>query len=145
MRGPNPHPTALKIVTGSAKHDPQRINKDEPIPTGDLGDPPKDLSARAKEIWKGAPFWLSDSDRNVWTRYCIAEADSEFFYAQCEIEGWWIEGSRGTLVLHPASRLYKEACDRADKLAIEFGMTPSSRTRVKVPQRPDTNDPLAGR
>ena len=141
-KGPKPRPTTLKIVKGTQ---PCRINKDEPQPTGELGDPPKDMFARAKQIWKErAPHWATDSDRGAWARYCTTEADAEWFYTQCELEGWWVEASTGTLQRHPASTLYKEACDRADKLALEFGLTPSSRTRVKVPKRPDKNDPLAG-
>ena len=148
MPSPKPKPKALSLVDGSAKKHPERVNHAEPEPRAGVGDPPESMSARARELWcevSESVWWLSDSDRKAFERYCTAEADSEWFYTQCEVEGWWVEGSRGTLVRHPASYLYKEACDRADKLATEFGMTPSSRTRGKAPSKPSGNDPLANR
>ncbi len=101
-----------------------------------LGDPPKELSAEAKAVWKrDAPYWGTGPDRAMFGRYCRAVADADRFYSVCEKEGWWIKGSRGTLVKHPAARLYQLALDKSDKLAVEFGLSPSSRTRVRVPPK----------
>ena len=58
------------------------------------------------------------------------------------MEGWTVVASTGTIQRHPAASLYLEACSMANRLAVEFGMTPSSRTRVKVPPKEGGNNPL---
>lgn len=142
---PNPRkPTALKVLDGSARKDPQRLNPAEPEPPRGLGEPPAHLSDRAKEVWKDeGPYWSTVADRGAFARYCQHEADAWEHRATCEADGYWQRSQRGTFVLHPAARLMMKCFEQAQRISVEFGMTPASRSRVSVPQRPQAEDPGA--
>lgn len=43
---------------------------------------------------------------------------------------------------HPAVTMYSDASKRLHALLVEFGLTPSSRSKVKVPGDGDEKDPL---
>lgn len=49
-RGPAPTPTALKLLRGETR--PSRINRDEPLPVGELVPIPSDLSPEAQAVWR---------------------------------------------------------------------------------------------
>lgn len=73
-RGPPPKPTALKILNGSAEHDPQRISRDEPTPLG-LPTMPADLAPAAQEVWRHVMATMPAgvimaTDRDVFRIYC---------------------------------------------------------------------------
>ncbi|MCH7666914.1 MAG: phage terminase small subunit P27 family, partial [Acidobacteria bacterium] len=107
---------------------------------GKLGAAIKTLSAKAKAIWKrDAQDWFTSADRPAFARYCQAEADWMRFRAVCDKEGWWVEGSAGSLVQHPAARMYEMNLKLAHAIGVEFGLTPSSRSRIVIPKRPSTN------
>ena len=52
MRGRKPTPTHLKIVSGNPGR--RALNENEPMPAGDLVEPPADLSDSERAIWKSA-------------------------------------------------------------------------------------------
>jgi P27 family predicted phage terminase small subunit len=139
----HPEPTALKLLKGTDKKNPQRINKREPKPSGPLGAPPSNFTAAEKRIWKTAPRWAAKEDRDMWISYCRLRAEADRLKKVCEKEGVFVTGGNGQKKAHPAHDLFLKYEDRANKLAGLFGMTPSDRTKIQVEPEPD-EDPFAG-
>lgn len=115
-RGPKPKPTALKVLEGVH---PFRINGDEPTFRPGGADAPDWLAGLALDHWNElAPVLLegrvfSAVDRSNLALLCL-------LYAQ------W----RDDPTDHKAVGQYV-------RLSLEFGMTPSSRSRLKAaPERP---------
>lgn len=141
-RGRKPNPAGLRAVTGAAKQHPERTNKDEPLPTGELGAAPKHLTSEARKIWEDMRprvFWATDSDREAFGLLVQALADGRAIRRSLARTKYKGNGR------DPRDYRLRDAEDRAVRLMTEFGATPSSRTRVKAPSRPDPNDPLRGR
>ena len=115
MRGRKPKPTALKLLDGTQAC---RINRDEPvIPAANL-DPPKWLNQTAREHWAElAPMLakaglLTEGDRPALALLCDC-----YLWIRHDPENW------------KARELYR-------KLLVEFGLTPSSRSRLKTTAEP---------
>ena len=135
MSGPAPLPTALKALRGTTRRD--RANPDEPKPTGEVGVPPSRLDRDQKRAWRdvaGAAWWGTESDRPALELLACALGDARRLRRELKDEPAVIKGSRGE-VRNPKTYLLREAEDRATKLLGEFGLTPSSRSRVSV-ERP---------
>ena len=144
-RGRKPKPTGLKLVTGNPGNRP--LNESEPvIVTPDLPEPPEHLSKIAKEEWNlVAPALyncgvLSIIDRAALGAYC--QAYGRWVMAETELAKVEMvrETSKGTLVQSPLVGIANKAANDMVKFAAEFGMTPSSRTRLSVDKKtPDAS------
>lgn len=136
-RGPKPNPAGLRVAAGTNKKDPGRENPDTPKPTGELGTPPKTISKEAQAVWlEDAPYWPDEADRRQFGMYCTAVADGAGFRAILgeDKSGWFYETDKGNLLRHPAAIQYDICLKFANRIANEFGMTPTSRNRVKAPK-----------
>jgi len=140
-RGRKPKPTALKLITGNPGNRP--LNELEPvIVTPDLPEPPAHLSKIAKEEWAlVAPALfncgiLSLIDRAALGAYC--QAYGRWVMAETELKevAFVTETSKGTLVQSPLVGIANKAAVDMVRFASEFGMTPSSRTRLSVDSKP---------
>ena len=128
MAGRPPTPTALKLINGSAKHDPQRINRDEPKPQ--LGASPPPFLPRRGPAWSA---WkrhtailkplrvLTEADADALALGCLALA--EYLAAQKDAEGW---------------RHAADAWRRYSMALGWFGLHPSARTRIHA--EPEVKD-----
>lgn len=145
-RGPSPTPTAqLKLLNSrevaSRKDEPQR---DIAAPA-----PPSWLGAMARDEWRRVvPQLLHDGvlskdNRAALTVYC--EAWDEFHLAKRRLrkDGYFVPGSLGSLVAHPAIQLLNHASARILRFAQEFGLTPSARARLSV-GKPAEESTLSG-
>lgn len=130
--GRPPKPTALKILTGSARHDPQRINHDEPKPA--LGARPPAFLPRtgpARAAWRRlAPVLtrtrvLTEADADALALACLALA--EYLEAREDGAGW---------------RRADAAWKRYGAALGWFGLNPSARARIHVAVE-TTADPIA--
>lgn len=114
MRGRKPKPTALKILDGTRD---DRINHDEPtLPAGDV-EPPDSVD---DELGYGVEHWnelapmlskaglLTEGDRPALALLCRA-------YARLRLDP----------MDDKANELYR-------RMLVEFGLTPSSRSRIKA-------------
>ena len=111
-RGPHPKPTALKILEGCK---PFRINFDEPSFRDGSTTPPAWLTGLALEHWNELAPVLSSAR-------ILTVGDLSALLVLClEYERWRTD---------PGNDKSK---DRYIRLLIEFGMTPSSRSRIKAP------------
>ncbi len=139
MKGRKPIPTNLKIARGA---NPNSIglphNEPEPAKLAKLPDPPRWLGKLAKAHWRHVGPVLFDAG-------LITAADTESFAAYCQVWGRWqtaervliAEGTTETVHGKRYKRLEvsiaKEALAQVLRYQQEFGMTPSSRTRIEVP------------
>jgi phage terminase small subunit len=120
--GKSPTPTVLKVLTGAAAHNPQRVNKAEPKPG--LGATPPPFLPRRGPAWSA---WkrhtsvllrirvLTEADADALALGCLALA--EYLEARAEEASW---------------RRADAAWKRYNATLIQFGMTPSARTRISA-------------
>jgi len=135
MAGRCSKPTALKILQGNPGKRP--LPKNEPQP--DVGSIcPEWVSEHAMKNWdlisKNLELCgiLTVIDSNALALYC--DALGRFIYYSEEIEktGEVIETATGNFTINPYVKLRDIAFEQIRRLSTEFGMTPASRTRVKV-------------
>ena len=135
---PRPKPTRLKILSGNPGHRP--LNEREPKPA---------IPTELPE----APLPLSRVARKEWTRTggillrmrVLTEADLAAFAAYCVVFGRWQEAEndvrrRGVmvpakprsknLIQNPFLGIANKALQQMLRLLAEFGLTPSTRTRI---------------
>lgn len=139
-RGPAPKPTALRIVEGNPGKKP--LNHDEPKPT--LGIP-------------SCPMWLEPEAKKEWRRISreldkigmLTLVDGTALAGYCESYARWRQAERaltehGNLTYEtdtgyarerPEVGIAQRYLGLVKQFAAEFGLTPSSRTRITVPEK----------
>jgi P27 family predicted phage terminase small subunit len=148
--GRPPKPTHLKKLGGTLQ--PSRTNHNEPIPDVALGLPPDWLSARAKEYWQEIGDLLlgmklvSYGDSAALMLLCDTLAEYVSLRVSIQKKGRVYEN------LTPGGKVYRpnpevamaaDAWRRAQRMLVEFGLTPASRGKVSALGAPDEKDPLA--
>ncbi len=111
MRGPSPKPTNLKILSGVR---PFRINRDEPQPPTDMPSVPDYLDSKGIDLWEELASTLSSMG-------VLTIVDRHAFGMLCDSYSRWRRNPGDAKM----GELFR-------KLMMEFGMTPSSRSRIKV-------------
>lgn len=137
MRGRPPKPTELKLLQGNPGH--RQIDAaDEPQPRAGIPIPPPHLNKEARLQW----FRWCDELKHMrvitmaeretlaimcdtWARYLKAEA-------AIENHGLLIKSPKGYPIQNPALSIRNQAAKELLRFAIEFGLTPAARTRVKT-------------
>ena len=150
--GTKPTPTALRKLRGNPGKRP--LPKGEPKPKR-VSAPrcPTGMSKGAQTHWRreGARLavvgLLTEADLLAFRRMCEDLAVADEAMEQVAKYGMVIKTTNGNLIQSPylgiANRLY----DRALRIMTEFGMTPSARTRIQVPEvskEPTLAEALAG-
>lgn len=152
-RGPAPKPTALRLLAGNPGKRP--VNLAEPIPDPSAGNPPDWLGDGARRIWFGlAPRMararlMGDVDETSLGRYCTILAR----WIECKTlveQGKThvpIKNRNGDVVgvkELPAAAEFRRLGPQLTQLEREFGMTPASRTRIRLENEKDAaKDPDA--
>lgn len=125
--GRRPIPTALKILRGNPGQ--KKLNDREPIPADGPVVKPAYLSALAAGVWDEiapgclAMGTLTGPDVPAFVRLCELESSARVFSQHKEEPGW---------------KNQKEERDAATALKSYydfFGMTPSGRSRIRVPKQ----------
>ena len=145
MKGRKPKPVELRVLHGTAA---ERARAEYPRPRRVLPRCPEHLSGEAEKCWRRLARELYDAgllstiDRDALAAYCsayarwrraeemLAENGEVIKTAQKEDEDGKTSG--GNLVQNPWLAVSNRALEQMTKLAAEFGMTPSSRSRVKA-------------
>jgi len=155
-RGPAPKPTNLKILSAGRGRQPKPSKEPRPA----VGTPamPEWLNAEAQAEWRrivpelAALGLLTIVDRATLAAYCAAWSELREATNMIDAEGRVIVvdvfardsgekvGTRKTI--HPAVRLQREAFRLVKQFLGEFGLSPSSRTRLTAPKKQDEADPL---
>jgi P27 family predicted phage terminase small subunit len=101
------------------------------------GEPPEYLSEEAKTVWRVvAPQLLehgllTEMDEPLLTAYCEAVVTHRMATEEVRANGITVTGVRGGLVKNPACTVADEAAKAVRSFAMEFGLTPASRPRLK--------------
>ena len=137
-RGPKPKPTALKKLLGNPGKRP--LNEREPQPDPTMPRPPAHLDEGACAEWaRMAPELnrmrlLTQVDRAAFAGYCAAYSRWAQATADlAKVGGFTIVTEKGYVLQHPLVGVANKALELMLKCAVEFGLTPSSRSRVSVP------------
>lgn len=134
--GRPPKPTALKLVDGDKNK--ERINENEPKPDTTMPPVPSYLDAMAKRHWRdmaevlNSLGLLTSIDRDMFAAYCTAYSNWRKAEAVVRDEGMTFTTDKGEIKRRPETTIAKEQMTIWKALASEFGMTPSSRTKIQV-------------
>ena len=151
QRGPRPTPSAILKLRGTARGD--RI-RNEPQPVEGIPRCPSWLDTQAKGVWKQIVPQLKQMgvlariDGNALTRYCQFFARwkkaEEFIAKHGEVYPLKDEqGKLKCLVQVPQVAIAHKLGAALTRLEQEFGMTPSSRSRIQVQPSETEHDPLS--
>ena len=142
--GRPPKPTALKLLHGTAR--PDRVLKNEPQP--EIGRPTR-------------PHWLLPEAKREWSRIVpellrlglLAKIDRAMISMWCQCWGMYVEAVRdirknGTAFRtekgyegqRPSVAVMNKMIERMTALSARFGMTPSDRSKISVPQGEDKDE-----
>ncbi len=134
MTGRKPIPTKLHLLRGNPGK--RKRNPREPQPTDAIPECPSHLDERAAEEWnRVVPRLtqmrvLADVDRASLAAYCVVWSrwvDAEDRLARF---GTVIKSPSGYAIQSPFLGIANRCIKQLQELSSEFGMTPSSRTRV---------------
>ena len=155
MAGRPRKPTALKLLHGDFEKDPQRQNKREPIAKAGRPTCPRHLKGEARKEWTRVTKELADltvlakTDRAALQHYCetwelrsIALADVQkngCFYTTID------QGGNVIRKRNPADVAFLEYSRLCHKYLTEFGLTPSSRTRIQIEKEVESRSDMAAK
>jgi len=147
-KGRKPTPSHLKVVRGTDRAD--RGARNEPMPERARPSAPAGISERGREAWG---YVVGVLDRMG----VLTEADAMAVELMCEARADWLSArdmiveaggeayttEAGLIRAHPAVAMRNDAARRLQSLLAEFGMTPSSRSKVNAVDDDGKADPLA--
>lgn len=138
--GRRPIPSAIKKLRGNPGRRP--LNENEPAPELVLPPAPASLSEVGKSKWDEMAIMLynqgilTEMDLDMLHLYC--EEWETYMYAQSNVARYGLmlikDGKTG-LFKNPYYGVSNQSKERLIKLASEFGMTPSSRSRVQTQKK----------
>ena len=135
-RGPAPMPTKMKLITGNRGKRP--INENEPEPKVEIPRKPKTLQGVAAEEWYRITPELSKLglltkiDRVALELYCQLYSYWVDACSKVKSKGMVIESENGGMYQNPYLGIANKCTEKMHKMLCEFGMTPASRSRIKV-------------
>lgn len=144
MRGRKPKPTHLKLIDGNASRRP--LNADEPMPEGDLGQPPSWMTAGQQVIWREAvaaspPGLLKLLDASIFTVWVVARALHQEASEKVARFGSVVKAPMsGQPMQSPYVGIMNRQAQIMMKAVSEMGFSPTSRSRVKVERSPAPDD-----
>ncbi|MFN0055552.1 MAG: phage terminase small subunit P27 family [Planctomycetales bacterium] len=139
MRGRKPKPSVIRILEGNPGK--RALNDREPTPPGGIPDCPEYLDDEAKAEWFRTAKVLSDmgllsqADRTALAAYCTAY--SRWVHAEEQVKkfGSIVKSpEKGFPMKSPYLTVADQAMETMRKFMVEFGLTPSSRSRIRVPE-----------
>lgn len=145
-RGRKPKPTEIKKLEGNPGK--RILNKKEPKTESAIPKCPNHLTGVARTEWKRitselhALKLIAHIDRAALAAYCSAWGDYVKAENKLKKEGEVLISDKGGMYQNPWLAIKKRSMDQLVKFGAEFGMTPSSRSRVKV-ETPTEEDEIA--
>lgn len=147
--GRKPTPTNLKLLKGNPGKRP--LNAAEPMPAPKIPNPPDHVKGEARKEW----FRIS---KQLHELGLLTEIDRAALAAYCVAWGRWVEAEeqlakygtvikspdKGWLVQSPYLSIANRAMDQMAKMLAEFGMSPSSRSRVQSVKELTSRDEMEG-
>ncbi len=147
MSNQSPKPTYLRILEGNPSRRP--LNENEPKPSLDMPRCPKHLNKEARKAWKRLSQQLYDMgalteiDGEALAMYCDAWATWVHAKEQLEKIGEVVKSPKsGFPVLNPFFSIASTSWEQMRRILCEFGMTPSSRSRVQIDPKRKKKDEM---
>jgi P27 family predicted phage terminase small subunit len=138
MRGRKPKPTVLKLREGNPGK--RKLNDREPAPPAEIPDRPEMLSGVAAAEWDRTVVvlhemgLLTQADRSALAAYCTAYARWVQAEEQVAKFGTIVKSpDKGFPMKSPYLTVADQALETMRKFMVEFGLTPSSRSRIRLP------------
>jgi P27 family predicted phage terminase small subunit len=136
LRGPAPRPTSLRILEGNPSKRP--LNRNEPKPRLKIPPCPDHLDDVAKSEWKrlvkilAQMKLLTEADYIALANLC--QAFSRMVKAERELaeSGLLYTTRSGYVQQNPLISIINSSVETITKLCREFGLTPSSRSRIQL-------------
>ena len=139
MRGRKPKPTALRAIEGNPGK--RRLNDREPTPPEGVPDCPDELDDVARAEWFRTASVLKEmklltrADRTALLAYCTVYARWVEAEAQVRKYGAIVKSpNKGFPMKSPYLTVADQSLESMRKFMVEFGLTPSSRSRIRVPE-----------
>ena len=153
--GRKPKPSNLKILNGNPGKRP--LNKNEPKPEVSVPSCPSCLTATARTEWRRITKELKALE-------LLTQIDRTALAAYCQAYGRWVEAENGlkasgliittepqtnkkgkrtgggNIIPNPLVGIANTAMKLMHSYLVEFGMTPSSRSRISVPGKKNKGD-----
>lgn len=148
MTGRRPKPTHLKLIAGNPGKRP--LNQDEPIPVGDLVDPPEWMTDSQQAGWRyaieHAPLGLLKRlDLSVLSVWVVAQDLHRDAAEKVARYGAIIKApNTGVPIQSPYVAVLNKQASIMMKAAAEMGFTPSSRSRVRTEKQAQSGNPFEG-
>ena len=147
MRGRKPKPTLFKALEGNPGKRP--LNDREPKPRAVVPKCPDFLKGEARAEWYRSVKVLKDM-------HLLTAADRSALAAYCTTYARWVEAEeqvkkygaivkspdKGFPMKSPYLTIADQALETMRKFMVEFGLTPSSRSRIRIPDDPAAMDEL---
>jgi P27 family predicted phage terminase small subunit len=141
-RGRRPKPTALKKLEGNPGK--RKLNEDEPKLPPALPEPPGELTETALAEWERVAPALFEAK-------ILTVADRAALAAYCQSWADWLEARQNLAAPDGFTQITEKGYEQQSawvgiantamnnfmKIASEFGLTPSARTRLSVNPMPD--------
>jgi P27 family predicted phage terminase small subunit len=149
MAGRKPIPTTLKLIRGTAR--PHRINKDEPMPPVSVPEPPAHLEDRARAKFAEMAGMLArcgvmtELDRDALARYAVIWCRWIDAEAEIKRKGPIVKTEGGNIIHSPYLAVANRCHRQLAQLEGEFGLTPSSRSRVRSSPPQAADDAIAAK
>jgi P27 family predicted phage terminase small subunit len=146
MAGRKPLPTHLKLVKGTAR--PHRLNKEEPKPTVAVPEPPSHLDERARAKFVVTAEMLArhgvmtELDAGALARYVVVWCRWVDAEAEIKRRGPVVKTEGGNIIQNPFLAVANKCLLQMAQLESEFGLTPSSRSRIRMAEPAETVDPF---
>lgn len=138
-RGPAPLPTALKAARGTRRKGRELPGKE---PTPKAGEPPVPESVRldrdALKCWSRlVPMLLklkllTEADAWALESLCVHYARATQAEREIRAKGLTVTTAWGTIQTNPAVGIARASWAEMNKVAQQFGLTPSARTKVRA-------------
>ena len=136
MPGRSPKPTKIKVLEGNRGK--KKLNTEEPQPDNGMPACPEFLSEIAQAEWhRLAPQLhrigvLTQVDGNTLAAYCSAFDLWQDALRKTNQHGTVIKSPSGYPIQSPWVAIVNKQVELMNKLAGELGITPASRSRIKV-------------
>lgn len=141
MKGRKPIPWAVQKLRGGTRKTHKPAPPEVPHPPATIPQAPEHLDPIAQEEWRRVAAiieplgMLTEADRAVLESYCLYYSQMLFASAQLRKVGAVYRRKDGSPGLNPYWRIMGEANQHMLKAALELGLSPVSRERMKV-ERP---------
>ena len=140
-------PTKLKIVKGTFRN--CRANPREPVYSDQIPDPPDFLNNYGKKEWDRI-------SKDLFNQGLLAKVDMAALTGYCQAFGRWAQAEKnlleesliidtiqGNIIQNPLIGIANTSMEHMRKFLIEFGMTPSSRSKVSAKKTKKKKDAWA--